>query len=81
MRVSTEEDDGWEIDGCGKGEGFVDGEVGGESGLLLILDNCWFGRVLGLDAVTLIRLGPFVGARKTRGTSCGRHISDIVLTA
>ena len=26
-----------------KGERFVDREVGGESGLLLILDNCWLG--------------------------------------
>jgi len=31
------------MDGYGKGKGFVDGEVGGESGFLLILDNCWFG--------------------------------------
>ena len=85
MRGSTEEDDGWEaggMDGCGKGEGFVDGEVGGENGLVLIVDICWFGVVvLELGAVTLMRLGPFVGARKTRGTSCGRQISDIVLTA
>ena len=81
MRVSAGEVVDWKMGGCGKGEGFVDGEVGGESGLLLIPDNCWFGRVQGLDTVTLIRLGPFVGARKTRGTSCGRQISDIVLTA
>ena len=44
MRESTEDADGWEVggmDGCGKGKGFIDGEVDGENGLLLIPDIYW----------------------------------------
>ena len=77
MRWST---DGLEVggmDGCGEGEGFVDEEV------LLVLGSCWFDEevAFAFTEVTSIRLVPFVGARKTRGTSCGRQMSDIVLTA
>ena len=71
------------MDGFGKGECFVGGEVGGEDGLFLILGSCWFEEVFvfAFGVVTLMRLAPFVGASKTRGTSCGRRMSDIVLTA
>jgi len=55
------------MDGCG---GFVDGEVGGENGLLLMLGSCWFEGgfeefVFAFGTVTLMRLVPFIGARKT----------------
>ena len=33
------------MDGCGKGECFVGGKVGGEDGLFLILGSCWFEEV------------------------------------
>ena len=69
------------MDGRGKGECFVGGNVGGEDGLFLILGSCWFEEVFAFGVVTLMRLAPFVGASKTRGTSCGRRMSDIVLTA
>jgi len=65
-------------------EGFVDGEVGGENGLLLMPGSCWFEGwfedefVFAFGAVTLMRL---VGVRKTQGTSCCPQMSDIVLTA
>jgi len=86
MRGSTGDDDGLEVggmDGGGKGEGFVDGVDGGvgdENGLVLIPGICWL-EGFEFGAVTLMRLVPFVGARKTRGTSCGRQMSDIVVTA
>lgn len=48
------------MDGCGKGEGFVDEEV------LLVLGSCWFEEfVFAFVEVTSMRLVPFVRARKT----------------
>lgn len=64
-RGSAGDDDSWEVGGmddCGKGEGFVDGEAGGENSLL---DGCWLGGLFDFVTIRLIMLAPFVGARKT----------------